>query len=364
MGLNNYAYNKNLSAAERLQEVHSRMLETFQESTDVKKAEEMQKYLRYFKKIFFNPEKYETNDPLLKSLGLEEEAIIEMRQRFQQILGVTNQYNQIFQSQHHWYQNRKDFDDIVEGELNALLQTIAERATGKKDINLGQKIMGQESAIVDVPEISQELIDKIVDSFSGKIMKNKATKILSNIKVKERSGKTDIKGYEKDLIIESEIDPKFLYFINLFKSVKFSVKNYGNNKYQTIHLGNSSKFKAIYGSLVRLGYSPEEAIHIYAHVLSSYRHNKNAISRNNDIFHLRFMYELTGAGLVKMLNQNEPQSLGDVDFLIYNNPSSPDEIYVKSTKQMIKEIINDTSLKVTNPWTDVYVSKLSFSAKT
>lgn len=353
-----YDFSKTHTAAQALQTVHTNMIQKFQvENNDVKKAQQMQAYLQYFKKIFQHPEQYTSNDELFQVLGLEEQVIEEMKTRFQQILGVSSKY-QIFKSEHSWYVHRKDFDDIVEGELNALLQVVAEKATKNKNIDLGQKIVGSEDAFIDFDELETGLIDGVSNSLQGKISNKKISKILSNIKVDSRSGKTDVKGYNRNLVISADIDKNFEDFINLFTGVNFSVKNYkGNSKYE-IHLGESNPFKAMYGSLTDLGYDKKTSVHIYSHSMASYEKAKGTIHRNNDIYHLRFMYELTGAGLFTMIN-NEKQKIDAVDFLIYNDPTS-DKIFVKSTKQMILQQLNDKNMKINNPWKNIYVTKLSF----
>lgn len=322
-----------------------------------KKALQMQMYLQYFKKIFLSPEQHMTNNPLLQSLGFEEEAIKEMRSRFQQILGVTNNYNQIFRSEHKWYNYRKDFDDIVEGELNALLQVMAEKATGIKNIDLGQKIQGSESAIVDIDTLSKELIDKLVQNCGNSINSVQSTEIIEGIKAVARSQKVDNTGYSKDLVISAKINSKFQNFIDLFSDVTFSVKNYKGNLDYNIHLGSTNAFKAMYGALRSLDIPPAEAVHIYSHSNMSYKLRPHNIDRNNDIFHLRFMYELMGSGLI------DPQSkkpLKEVDFLIYNDPTS-DKIFVKSTKSLIADILDDKYMKITNPWKGIYIAKQKFN---
>lgn len=345
------------TATQALAQVHERMKTRFaNQSGDVLRAKEMQTYLQYFKQIFYHPELYVSNDPLLSSLGLEQDAIESMRTRFQQILGVSSKYTQIFRSEHKWYKNRSDFDDIVEGELNALLQVMAEKATGIKNINLGQKIVGADTAIVDLESLSSDTVNQLVTNIQEKISKKQTSKIIDGIQAVARSGKIDVTGYNKELIVSANIAPNFQSFINLFTGVNFSVKNYkGDSQYQ-IYLGNTNPFKAMYGSLTDLGYDAKSAVHIYSHSKMSYKKNAGIISRNNDIFHLRFMYELTGSGLI---DAETRKPLNAVDFLIYNDPAS-DKIFVKSTKQMIAEILDHKNMKITNPWSGIYISKLDF----
>ena len=100
------------------------------------------------------------------------------------------------------------------------------------------------------------------------------------------------------------------------------------------------------------------ALHIYMHAKASYKKRPQVISRNNDIFHLRFMYELTGSGLIDP-EMSPPAPLDTVDFIIYNDPTS-DKIFVKSTKEIIAEILDNKANKITNPWSGVYISKAKF----
>lgn len=358
--------NKTHTSTQGLQEVHDRMLDKFVKNdsinADIATAKKLQTYLQYFKKIFNHPENYETNDPLLKALNLDKEAIILMRTRFQEVLSVTSKYNQIFRSQHSWYADRKDFDDIVEGEINALLQVIAEKATGNiPNINLGQKIVGNTSALVNLPsDIGKELVHELVNNMKNKLSIKKATRLINEIKANSRTGKTDVVGYNEELVVNAKISPQFEEFIRLFTSVRLSIKNYkGNTSYQ-IHLGKSLPFKAMYGALIDLGYDNKSAIHIYCHARSSYQKHQHTTARNNDIFHLRYAYELTGSGLSSILDGAGQNFLDSADYLVYNDPTS-DNIFVKSTKQMINEILTNKNLNITNPWLGIYVSKLSFS---
>lgn len=344
------------SSAQELSNVHKEMIAKIQLKKEVDEAKEMQQYLQYFKKIFYHPEDYTSNEPILQGLGLEEEIIKQMRTRFQQILGVTSQYQQIFRSEHKHYQARKDFDDIVEGELNALLQVIAEKATGINNVTLGQKITGSQSVNI-IGDFSKITIDELIKSFEGKITKKTASKIIEDMKVSARSGKIDNTGYSRELVLNATILPQFGHFINLFTGKNFSVKNYKSNNQYDIHLGSTAVFKAMFGTLTYLGYNQEDSTHIYSHAFASWKKRPNVISRNNDIFHLRFMYELMGGGLID-IETGKP--LDAVDFLIYNAPDT-EQIYVKSTKQLVQEIINNKTIKIQNPWKGIYISKLNFN---
>ena len=70
-------------------------------------------------------------------------------------------------------------------------------------------------------------------------------------------------------------------------------------------------------------------------------------------YHLRYIYELVGAGISyngKMGNE--------VNFLIYNDPHG--EIFVKSTANILNDVLNDHPAFVGNPFKDIYIKKAYF----
>lgn len=100
-----------------------------------------------------------------------------------------------------------------------------------------------------------------------------------------------------------------------------------------IKLGNSNPYRAVYGSLTSLGYSHSTSTSAYSAAKNLTK--KKVQNTINHIYHLRYLYELTGAG-TKNLNGLVKESR----FLIYNDPTS-DNIYVKSTAQILLEIFKN-----------------------
>jgi hypothetical protein len=96
-----------------------------------------------------------------------------------------------------------------------------------------------------------------------------------------------------------------------------------------IHLGNSLPAKAVSGALNYLGYGSEEVDSV---LLWGSAGDSEEIKRH--IYHLRYIYELTGAGLIDA--NGNPSGL--VDFIVYNDPSS-DAIYVKSTAEILVDVL-------------------------
>lgn len=91
-------------------------------------------------------------------------------------------------------------------------------------------------------------------------------------------------------------------------------------------------YRAIYGTLKDLGYSHSTA-------QSAFYAGKNMIKKGNQdvinhMYHLKYIYELTGAGTVVF-----GDTYNNVRFLVYNDPST-DNIYVQSAADILAEIFH------------------------
>lgn len=352
-------------AIDELNSVHNKMKKKFQNQAqmkaDVIKAQKMQTYLQLFKRVGNNsiPQEQKTDVNFQRELSLE--GMEEIVKQVGSFLNI--QRYGLFRNRHEWYQGKNaklGADDIFEAELYALLLKAGEKALedGEQDINLGVDIIGgvtgniknSESIFQSTEKIFQKMVDGVKDQDIQKFLHE--TEIISNPTA--RSAKVDVTGYSKSFDISSNIKPEWQDFIKTFQGAKFSVKNYSSQtKYinNVIHLGNTNTLKAMYGVLSSLGYGEKKATHIYAHTKFSYLLGYSAAKGEgpSHILHMRFAYELTGAGLWTETEQGL-QQLDEVDFFIYNDPSS-DNIFVKSTKEMISNSMEylDAS-KIGDPW--------------
>ena len=259
--------------------------------------------------------------------------------------------------------NAQEQGMVFERELTDVIQAILERISGEKilreDINIGAKTGNVKYSAIDnmVKEINTDVEKEVTKEL------NKSKKPFHYLK--NVAGKIDVKGFE--VSITGEPDPQLLEIYNLIKDATFSAKNYDSmtwdeklqqmvqrtNGNGLIHLGKGNPYRAIYGSLSNLGYEHKT-------IDSAYFAGKNRIELYNSdnasshFFHLRYIYELTGAGILYSGGVN----LGEARYLIYNDPSG--NIYVKSTSEIIADLLNNRPPFTGSPFQDISISKSVF----
>lgn len=334
-----------------LNEVHKNMINKYklQQNAfkDKERAEIMTKYLQAFKKIG-NGEKSNT-----LQTELEDEAIIEISKKVGEKLGI-KAYS-LFKNPHYYYSKEKTknsqtlwgVDDVFEAELKTFLDVATEKAVKNiEDIQISQ-------TVGNLPvNISNEFMQQLDPYFKNKTkMTMKGNEII--FKPEFRSGKTDVESFKG--AISTNIQPNWEKFISTFQGANFTLKNYSSlSKREVIHLGNTNIAKAMLGSLEEIGFPNKSALHIFFHSISSYK-KRGGKQTGEHIVHLRFAYELSGAGLY----DQQGNRIDTADFFIYNDPSS-NNIYVRSTKEMIANATNYLG-NIRDPLhSDIIVLKSSF----
>lgn len=333
---------------------------------DIERAKVMEKYLRTFKKL--GNKNNIGNSKVVQTL--EDQAMQDIAQEVGKKLkiGQKNGYS-LFANAHSWYSDKQHLsewqaDDVFEAELAKLLQLAGEEALQKKGINLGASIIGKNEGNVSQEGLKyfSNLPDTIIKKTYKKIHKkgqnffyksSGKSQIITTPTLK--AAKTDVTGYNADFLIEADIQPFWKNFIKTFTGAKFTVKNYSStSKKEIIHLGNTNLYKAFYGTLTSVGIEPKSSAHVFYHTIHSKTLSKEG---GEHVIHIRFAYELTGDGLYD--NDSPPHKLDAADFFIYNDPSS-DNIWVRSTKAMIAEVMNYIG-NVPNPLhSDIVILKSSF----
>lgn len=334
------------SIAEELERVHTKMklkynLERSAKS-DIAKAKKMEEYLRAIKTISNRP----SPSKMTKYQKLLDQGVVDsLTEAINTSMNITNtKSHSLFRKAHGEYYSRQSewgADDVFEAEFARLLQQAGKMALIDQNVDvnidlMGVDLVGGKSANINqaglkiMEGIVQKLGDKgVVDEFIDR------TSIPSDMmkKPEARSAKVDVTGYRADWYVESEIKPEWRDFIKTFAGAKFTLKNYSSwSSTETIHLGTTNPYKAIYGMLSALNFKPKDAAHIYFHSVGSYNiHHSEDVA--NHVIHIRFAYELAGEGLY----DNEGNRLDAADFFIYNDPGT-DRIWVRSTKEMIAKM--------------------------
>lgn len=327
-----------------MEDVHDKMISRYEvdNSGDIERAEKMESYLRYFKKVGRHTEAGKAN-----LVGdLEYQALGDLSDDINTALGLNR--STIFRSRHSKYRDKQGLwgvDDIFEAELKELLNAAVKKATSNTG-TADAKTLGQLDG-----NIATEFLQSMSEEGQLIIDKEYQTSFLIE-KPTFRSQKIDVQSFTGEFSIDTQIKPEWREFIEVFSGANFTVKNYSNSQYDTIHLGRTVLPKAV-GGILSVLYPAKQATHIYYHAISYV--NKSDKEVSSHILHLRFAYELTGDGLY----DKEGHQLSAADFFVYNNPDS-DDIWVRSTKAMISEAM-DYMTEVTDPYlSEIRILKGSF----
>ena len=223
----------------------------------------------------------------------------------------------------------------------------------KTQVLIGGVRGGTADALADM--ISDKKIQQFLANIGTKAQRNIETNAkasrLKEYYLPEVDGKIDVQGYE--IQIRENASAKMVEIYNLLKDVKFSAKNYASmtwdekiKEIDSLSLGKSNILRAIYNVLTDQGYSHEVAISAIFHGYNRIV-NKNDQSVAEHFYHLRFIYELTGAGFIYSVN-GVKMNYGQVNYIIFNDPST-DNIYVKSTQDILADILKE-GLSANKQW--------------
>lgn len=351
-----YNGKKGKHVASFLNEVHSAMKAKYSTNTqkEIENAKKMQQFLQELK-VAAAGESYE--NPIK---GLEIDTILQRidvirKTHRRSTIKITNLFRTKGSSQYQGLAFEQDLSDMIE----ALYDMVGINAN-RDDILVGAKT----ASVGEIVERDcQKIVTDLGEAAVNELQKQKDVKWYS----KKVMGKQDIRGLGYN--VEFLLNPTNALeeIVSLFNFATISAKSYNSMKYDqqinewvaaegrtTIHLGKSDPYRAIYGAL--------SSLHTYDNntIVSAYYAGRNMINKKhegviNHIYHLRYIYELTGAGLL----YDGGVSLGDVRYLIYNDPSGG--IYVKSTAEIVSDLLNEKVRFAGDPLQAIEIGKETFS---
>ncbi len=179
----------------------------------------------------------------------------------------------------------------------------------------------------------------------------------------EKQGKTDVTSpgdaqlnFKEEDLINIKQDKKIMEGINALRGANLSLKAYKANS--SISIGNTNPMKAYFSLLTNLGYNYYTNSSSFLHSINLMYSKKNKASIHKEhykklgitkgrksrwnevkqqIYFMRFVYELTGAG--QKYSNKELKNLKEVDFIVLNETNSKN-IKVKSTSQILSNMFN------------------------
>ena len=249
------------------------------------------------------------------------------------------------------YGTKSFADDIFEEEFASILAALD--AIGTKNpivekINI--YLTGEQSSGTEAMErVSKKLQQQTMDQIKKAAQKWAGKVIQANIAT-NRAIKADINRVSTDL--SYDLSGKIAQLHALTNGKTFSLKNYSaynqtnletsdiNYSNKSLGLGDSNLYKSITGSLglIMNGNAARKILYRGMQILAGESRKPDTdvpanIARH--FAHLRFVYELSGAGLLK-----QDGSISLVDYIIYNDPSS-ENIAVRDTGSIILEEMNN-----------------------
>lgn len=205
-------------------------------------------------------------------------------------------------------------------------------------------------------EITEDIAKEIFNTLPGEVKKEldlteeQFTKQqIDYVKIHSKlQGKPDNRGLKLEYNVQAVKNPQYLDIFSLLNKCVFSLKSYASLQFDhnikqysikkrtdQLKLGSTDAKKAITSALISLGQDIVTATACY--YIATNSKNNEAINKQH-LGHLKFYYELTGAGSQQIIN-NELMDMAKVDYLVYNDPVS-DHIAVKSSAELISEALN------------------------
>ena len=167
-------------------------------------------------------------------------------------------------------------------------------------------------------------------------------------------GKTDVQG--GFINIRFQPTSYLEYIASILNEATFSAKNYSslsskmedlNSKFPELHIGSSSPYRPYAGALASLGYDEDT---IQQSFISAYYGRRSAVLKAH-IWHLRAIYEYSGAGIINI----DGTKAREVKYLVYNDPTGSN-IYVESVASIILQYLN-TMDNIEDPFAAINIKK-------
>lgn len=257
-----------------------------------------------------------------------------------------------------------------EDDLNAIIASVSNLANPQerktfKDYSLGTAVGSTDLDLAsDVEELAEEYVEETVNQIKKEIDRAPEKLVMGKID-------TYVKGAIINLNASIDFPPGVLEALS---NSSFTDKSYKSVRWENgkrielgnrnITLGSSDTYRAVLGSMRSLGFGQKTSEYIYYAGRNIVQGIDNSPPKESDeivkrhIYHLRYLYELTGAGIIYK-NYGEDFSSG-AKFLVYNDPTSMD-IYVVATSQIIQSILNQKTIP-NNPYGNISISSASIKA--
>ena len=347
----------NLNVSQILNQVHEEMKKRYIVTEEDKQAKVLQNFLQELKIRAFN--RKDSNNARNISENIYDIILDSIK-----LPGKRTLHN-LFRRTGKSYQQGYYFEDDLAAVIQAVLNLANPNTkTSIKDIKLGSQVGTTLGVIADDYE-----------KFLEKEIPLGLCQEIENNKPKLTFGKIDT--YVKGTIVN--LNGKIIFppgVLEALSNATFTDKSYKSVSWRkgqkielgdrTIHLGNSDPYRAVLGVMSSLNFSKADMEYIYyaGRNIDIGKDSNPPVEDSNHIkthiWHMRYIYELTGAGII--YKDFGSQFVGGAKFLVYNDPSSND-IFVISTKRVIlDQILNMENSNISNPYSSIGISSAYIKA--
>lgn len=351
---NNLKYLRDQSFAKILNQIHAEIAIKIEQNKNDEKARRIEEILRKIKKTAIDLREIKTQSAIINAENKELVELIENTFNEQLTLHSKLKSSTSLFQRSHKTSSINIADDIFQEELGYLIKAAAKMKGIDTDIKI---IIGgkSQSSTKALNKLSKNMQTEILN-ITNEALQNQAKKI-NNMKfspftkITARAGKVDI--FVPNITVQEDGSSLISEFLNIISGMNFSLKNYSSYQKDTgkgtkkkttdinIHLGKSNPYKAITGALSEILTDPRAQKRVYYRgmtILAGKSQDPDTATEEQvykHFGHLRFIYELRGAGLIDEFGKGQI-----VDFIIWNDPNS-EKIAVRSTASLIAQYWED-----------------------
>ncbi len=349
-------YNNKTVAAFLINDVHPAMEVKYYANKNVKEANELQQFFQDLK----NTAKARAKNNMISNVIMDQllNSLEELGKQRWKNYNVTKLF-----TRSGGLAFERELSDVIAAVASNLTDDDVNITQVRKTVNIG----GEKGNVMD-ENFSAQLSQEILKATGIKMQKKIQTEIDQTEKkyyLPQVEGKADVDASLYNINIKANPSAYLLRIWELLSKAVFSAKNYDSmtwdeklrilvdTHHEKIKIGDSNIVRSLYGSLNSLGLWDHETIisAIYAGYWAATKYSQQPVMTH--FYHLRYIYELVGAGISYKEGPGN-----EVNFLIYNDPHG--EIFVKSTANILNEVLNNQPAFKGNPFKDIYIKKAYF----
>lgn len=347
------------SVSQILQDVHDAMKARYITSPtitqDIQQAEVLTQFLRILKERAYNRKTASPAERIQEDIYdiILDNIVLPGRRTLHNLFRRTGRF-----SQQQGSLFEEDFAAVIQSVMR-VANPDDKRRSSIKNINIGSIVGTTEASLLS--EVIEEEAKYYTEDLAEEVKKEIDTKRVGFV-----FGKIDTLVSGVIVNVNGSVDfPSGL--LEALSNASFTDKSYRSISYKDgqqislgdrqITLGNSDPYRAVMGTMRSLGFNKLATQQVFyggrniVNGLDNKTPKESSAYVSQHIYHLRYVYELTGAGILYQ-NYGSELSAG-AKFMVYNDPMTLD-IVVVPTSKIIQDLL--LSQQVGNPYGHISIS--------